>query len=66
MILMIGFFTMNGLLTATGTGASMVNHNRKHLLDIRMFNIPVEAVVYEFSQFMLNIYFFDLLKKKNL
>ena len=65
-ILMIGFFAVNGLLTVTGTGASMVNYNREHLLDIRMFNIPVEAVVYGFSQFMLNIYFFDLLKKKNL
>ena len=64
MILMIGFFLVNGVLTGTGIDSPIVNYNPEHFLDIRILTVPIEDAVYGYSQFMLNIYFFTLLKKK--
>jgi len=64
LILMAGFFLVNGILTGTGLESPIVNYNPAHFLDIRMLSIPIEDAVYGYSQFMLNIYFFNLIRKK--
>lgn len=64
MILMIGFFAVNGVLTGTGLESPIVNYNAQHFLDFRLGTIPIEDAVYGYSQFMLNVYFFQLLRKK--
>src|SRR5690554_2224764 len=65
LILMVGFFTVNGVLTGTGLDSPIVNYNPEHLLDIRILTIPIEDAVYGYSQFMLNVYFFLLLKRRS-
>ena len=64
LILMIGFFAVNGVLTGTGLESPIVNYNAQHFLDFRLGTIPIEDAVYGYSQFMLNVYFFQLLRKK--
>ena len=63
MLLMVGFFAVNGVLTGTGIASPIVNYNPEHFLDIRILTIPIEDAVYGYSQFMLNIYFFNLFRK---
>lgn len=65
LILMIGFFAVNGVLTGTGLESPIVNYNPDHFLNIRILTIPIEDAVYGYSQFLLNIYFFLILKKKD-
>src|SRR5690606_28350748 len=57
MVLMIGFFAVNGVLTGTGIDSPIVNYNPDHFLDIRILTVPIEDAVYGYSQFMLNVYF---------
>ncbi|MDA3613845.1 lycopene cyclase domain-containing protein [Polluticaenibacter yanchengensis] len=65
-ILMLGFFPVNGILTGTGIQSPIVNYNPEEFLGIKMLTIPVEDAVYGYSQFLLNIYIFNLLvKRKN-
>lgn len=64
LILMPGFFAVNGILTGSVIESPVVNYNPNEFLGIRMFTIPVEDAVYGYSQFLLNIYFFKLLKNK--
>ncbi|HEY8402784.1 MAG TPA: lycopene cyclase domain-containing protein, partial [Cytophagaceae bacterium] len=52
LILMAGFFPVNGVLTGTGLEAPIVNYNPDEILNIRMFTIPVEDAVYGYAQFM--------------
>jgi lycopene cyclase domain-containing protein len=63
-ILMLGFFPVNGVLTGTGLESPIVNYNSGAILNIRMLSIPIEDAVYGYAQFLLNIYFFLLFKKK--
>lgn len=65
LILMLGFFPVNGILTGTGLENPIVNYNPSEFLGIRMFTIPVEDAVYGYSQFLLNIYFFKFLQQRN-
>jgi lycopene cyclase domain-containing protein len=65
LILMSGFFPVNGILTGTGLESPVVNYNPSEFLGIRMFTIPVEDAVYGYSQFLLNIYFFKFLQQRN-
>ena len=63
LVLMLGFFPVNGLLTGSGLEKPIVNYNPSQFMGIRMFTIPVEDAVYGYSQFLLNIYFFKLLQR---
>lgn len=63
LILMPGFFAVNGILTGSIIPSPIVNYNPDSFLGIRMLTIPVEDAVYGYSQFLLNVYFFTLLKK---
>jgi lycopene cyclase domain-containing protein len=58
LILMPGFFAVNGILTGSLIPSPVVNYNPDDFLGIRMGTIPVEDAVYGYSQFLLNIYFF--------
>ncbi|MGQ8870408.1 lycopene cyclase domain-containing protein [Myroides sp. TSA_177.3] len=63
-LLMLGFFPVNGVLTGTGLENPIVNYNPKDFLGIRMFTIPVEDMVYGYTQFLLIIYFFKYFQNK--
>ncbi len=65
-ILIPGFLLVNGVLTGTWLEAPIVNYNAPDFLGIRIGTIPIEDAVYGYSLFVLNIYFFDLFKKKTL
>lgn len=62
-ILMLGFFPVNGVLTGTGLDSPIVNYNPDDFMGIRMLTIPVEDAVYGYTQFLLVLYFFQLLTK---
>jgi hypothetical protein len=63
LILMPGFFAVNGILTGSLIPSPVVNYNPEEFLGIRMTTIPVEDAVYGYSQFLLNIYFFKKITK---
>lgn len=63
LILMLGFFPVNGILTGTGLKSPIVNYNSNEILNIRMLTIPIEDVFYGYAQFMLNLYFFKFFQK---
>lgn len=58
LVLMPGFFAVNGILTGSLIPSPVVNYNPDDFLGIRMGTIPLEDAVYGYSQFLLNIYFF--------
>ena len=66
MVLSIGFFAVNGVLTGTGMESPIVNYNPEHFLNVRILTVPIEDAVYGYSQFLLNVYFFNLFKYRNL
>lgn len=63
LVLMPGFFAVNGILTGSIIPSPVVNYNPNDFLGIRMVTIPVEDAVYGYSQFLLNIYFFKKITK---
>lgn len=66
LVLMLGFFPVNGILTGTGLEQPIVNYNPREILNIRMLTIPVEDAVYGYVQFLWLIYFFNLFKRKKM
>jgi lycopene cyclase domain-containing protein len=63
LILMLGFFPVNGVLTGTGIPSPIVNYNPGDFLGIRMLTIPIEDAVYGYAQFLWVLYFFIKFKK---
>ncbi|MGR3853716.1 lycopene cyclase domain-containing protein [Chryseobacterium indologenes] len=63
LVLMPGFFAVNGILTGSFIPSPVVNYNPADFLGVRMGTIPVEDAVYGYSQFLLNIYFFKKITK---
>lgn len=63
-VLMLGFFSVNGVLTGTGLEDPIVNYNPGDFLGIRMLSIPIEDAVYGYTQFLLVLYFFKIFKHK--
>lgn len=63
-VLMLGFFPVNGVLTGTGLESPIVNYNPDEFLGIRMLTIPVEDAVYGYVLFLLVLYFFKILQRK--
>ncbi|WBV58116.1 lycopene cyclase domain-containing protein [Chryseobacterium daecheongense] len=61
LVLMPGFFAVNGILTGSLIQSPVVNYNPDEFMGIRMGTIPVEDAVYGYSQFLLIIYFFKKL-----
>lgn len=64
MVLMLGFFPVNGVLTGFGLASPIVNYNPKEFLGIRMLTIPVEDAVYGYTQFLWVLYFFKRFQLK--
>lgn len=64
LVLMLGFFPVNGILTGTGLESPIVNYNSDEILNIRMLTIPIEDAVYGYTQFLLLIYCFKMFQKK--
>ncbi len=62
MVLMLGFFPVNGVLTGTMLESPIVNYNPGDFLGIRMLTIPIEDAVYGYTQFLLVLYFFKRFK----
>ncbi len=65
LVLMLGFFPVNGVLTGTGLESPIVNYNPGDFLGIRMLTIPVEDAVYGFTQFLLVLQYFQYFKQKS-
>ncbi|MPS72337.1 MAG: lycopene cyclase domain-containing protein [Chryseobacterium sp.] len=63
LVLMPGFFAVNGILTGSVIPSPVVNYDPEEILGIRMITIPVEDAVYGYTQFLLNIYFFKIITK---
>ena len=57
-LLLLGFFPVNGVLTGTGLDAPVVNYNPSDFMGRRMGTIPVEDLFYGYVQFLWVIYFF--------
>lgn len=66
MVLMLGFFPVNGVLTGFGLDSPIVNYNSAEILNLRMLTIPVEDSIYGYAQFILVWYFFRYFKNRKL
>lgn len=63
LVLMPGFFAVNGILTGTGLASPIVNYNPQQILNIRLLTIPIEDSVYGYTQFLLVVYLFRKFRK---
>ncbi|RYG54059.1 MAG: lycopene cyclase domain-containing protein [Chitinophagaceae bacterium] len=66
LILMPGFFTVNGVLTGSGIESPIVNYDNDEITGNRILTIPVEDAVYGYCLFLLNIYFFKLIRERKI
>jgi lycopene cyclase domain-containing protein len=64
-ILMPGFFLVNGVLTGTGLRHPIVNYNPNEILNVRVLTIPIEDFAYGYALILLNLYCFLSFRKKN-
>ena len=64
LVLMPGFLLVNGVLTGSGIDNPIVNYNEEELIGLRIFTIPVEDAIYGYTLILLNIYFFELFRKR--
>jgi len=65
LILLPGFISVNGLLTGSMLDSPIVNYAPEEILNIRLFTIPVEDMLYGFTQFILVWYFFQFFKSSS-
>lgn len=63
LILMLGFFPVNGVLTGSGLESAIVNYSPNEFSGIRMVTIPIEDAVYGYTHFLLVLYFFKMFQK---
>ncbi|WP_312344275.1 lycopene cyclase domain-containing protein [Chryseobacterium binzhouense] len=63
LILMPGFFAVNGILTGTGLESPIVNYNSGDFIGFRMLTIPIEDTVYGYEMILWNLFFFYKFKK---
>ncbi len=66
LFMLIPFFIVNGILTGTGIENEVVWYNNMENLGLRILTIPVEDSLYAFGLLLLNIFLFELIKKKGL
>jgi len=60
----IPFFIVNGFLTGGFTEAPVVWYSDAQKVDYRIFTIPMEDVLYNFSLIVPNILVFEFLKQR--
>lgn len=64
LVMLIPFFIVNGLLTGSYIKDEVVWYNNAENLNIRLFTIPVEDVVYAFSLILMNLFFIESWKQR--
>ncbi|WP_345006508.1 lycopene cyclase domain-containing protein [Snuella lapsa] len=60
LIMLIPFFIVNGILTGSFITNEVVWYNNSENLDIRLFTIPIEDVIYAFSLILVNLFIIRL------
>ena len=65
LVMLIPFFIVNGVLTGSFIENEVVWYNNLENLNIRLFTIPIEDVVYAFTLILLNLFIMSLLENKN-
>ena len=65
-LLLVPFLIVNGILTGTGLEEAVVRYNDTANLNLRLLTIPVEDVFYGFEMFILNLWLYLRLTKKQL
>ncbi|GAA3618810.1 lycopene cyclase domain-containing protein [Flavivirga jejuensis] len=67
LVMLIPFFIVNGILTGSFITNEVVWYNNLENLNIRIFTIPIEDIVYAFTLILLNLFVMNYLElKKNL
>ena len=59
LVMIIPFFIVNGILTGTGLKEPIVWYNNHENMDIRLWTIPAEDIIYGFEMILLNIFFYE-------
>jgi lycopene cyclase domain-containing protein len=63
-VLLIPFCIVNGILTGFGLEDPVVWYNSNEIIGIRLITIPIEDVFYGLELFLLNIYFYTIIKDR--
>lgn len=64
LVMLIPFFIVNGILTGSFIENEVVWYNNLENLNMHIFTIPVEDVVYAFTLILLNLFIMNLLDTK--
>lgn len=65
LILMFGFFPVNGMLTGSFLASPIVNYHEGEILGIRIFTIPIEDLAYGYTHFVLVLHLFKIFQKES-
>ncbi len=65
LVLLIPFFITNGVLTGSFISSPVVIYNDAYNLNIRLFTIPLEDLLYGFSMILMPVALFEFTLKKN-
>lgn len=65
LILLPGFFLVNGILTGSGLPSPIVNYNSDEFLNIRWWTIPIEDAAYGYLLIVWNIWWFHYFEGQN-
>ena len=64
LILLPGFFLVNGILTGSGLPSPVVNYNSDEFLNVRMVTIPIEDSVYGYLLIVWNLWWFQFFESR--
>ncbi|WP_339894250.1 lycopene cyclase domain-containing protein [uncultured Algibacter sp.] len=65
LVMLIPFFIVNGILTGSFVENEVVWYNNLENLNIRVFTIPIEDIIYAFTLILLNLFVMTLFETKN-